>query len=215
MSQASLFEPLARYVAGLPAEFGQIPDARKAMLEKLAGYIAEQRRAGRPVRLTVICTHNSRRSHIGQLWALAAAAWHGVEGVQSFSGGTEASAFHPNAVAALQRAGFEIRREGEGKNPVYAVRYSGDIPAVRAFSKRFDDGANPASGFAAILVCSEADEACPFVPGADLRIALPFEDPKHSDGSPEEEQAYDTACRLIAREFLFVMEMASQQLNGF
>ncbi len=208
MPQDSLFEPLARYASGLPAEFGQIPDARKAVLEKLARYMREQRRAGGPVRLTVICTHNSRRSHIGQLWALAAAAWYGVEGVQSFSGGTEATAFHPNAVAALQRAGFEIRREVEGKNPVYAVRYSGDAPAVRAFSKRFDDAANPASGFAAILVCSEADEACPFVPGADVRIALPFEDPKQADGSPEEQQAYDAACRLIAREFFFAMERA-------
>ncbi|MCB0570841.1 MAG: protein-tyrosine-phosphatase [Phaeodactylibacter sp.] len=208
MSQCPLFEALARYVSGLAAEFNQIPDARKAVLEKLARYITAKRRTGQPVRLTVICTHNSRRSHIGQLWALAAAEWYGIEGVESFSGGTEATAFHPYAVAALQRAGFEAKQEGEGENPVYVVHYSEEAPAVRAFSKRFDDVANPASGFAAILVCSEADEACPFVPGAEERIALPFEDPKHADGSPEEQQAYDIACRLIAREFFFVMEQA-------
>lgn len=208
MPKARIFDAIATYAASLPAEFSQIPDARKDILEKLARYVTELHRAGQPVKLTVICTHNSRRSHMGQLWALVAAAWYGVEGVQSFSGGTEATAFHPNAVAALQRAGFRISREMEGANPEYAVRYSDDLPPERAFSKRFDDAANPAQGFAAILVCSEADEACPFVPGADVRIALPFEDPKHADGSPDEQQAYDTACRLIARELFFAMEIA-------
>ncbi|MCB0556127.1 MAG: protein-tyrosine-phosphatase [Phaeodactylibacter sp.] len=214
MSKAQLNKDLAQYVSSLPAEFKQISPARKFVLEQLAEYIFEQQRAGQPVLLTVICTHNSRRSHMGQLWALVAAAWYGIAGVESFSGGTEATAFHPNAVAALQLAGFHISRETQGENPEYSVRYSDDLPAVRVFSKRFDDAANPAKGFAAILVCSEADEACPFVPGADVRIALPFEDPKYADGSPEEQQAYDTACRLIAREVFFVMEQAGKQLEG-
>lgn len=211
MSKANLFEPLSQYLSSLPAEFGHIPDARKAILRRLADFIREQGQAGRQAQLTVICTHNSRRSHIGQLWAAAAAAWCGLEVVKSFSGGTEATAFHPNAVAALQRAGFEISRKAEGKNPVYEARYSGERPALEVFSKRFGDDANPDKGFAAIMVCSEADEACPFVPGAAIRLSLPFEDPKRADGTPEEEQAYDEACRLIAREFCYAMWQAAEK----
>lgn len=211
MSKANLFEALNQYLSSLPAEFGRIPEPRKAILRSLADFIREQAQAGRQAQLTVICTHNSRRSHMGQLWAAAAAAWYGVEGLKSFSGGTEATAFNPSAVAALQRAGFQISRKSEGKNPLYEARFSEEGPALELFSKRFDDDANPRRDFAAIMVCSEADEACPFVPGAALRLSLPFEDPKRADGAPDEEQAYDEACRLIAREFCYAMEQAVKQ----
>ena len=211
MQKPRLFESLEAYLSTLPVEFGEIPEARKAILDKLVDYVARQRRAGKPAQLTVICTHNSRRSHIGQMWAAAAAAWYGLEEVYSFSGGTEATAFNPNAVAALQRAGFRINRVEEGKNPVYEAGYSESLPPLRAFSKRFDAAENPDQGFAAIMVCSEADEACPFVPGADIRLSLPFEDPKRADGTPGEQQAYDEACRLIAREFCYVMKQSVRQ----
>ncbi|MCB0595302.1 MAG: protein-tyrosine-phosphatase [Lewinellaceae bacterium] len=211
MQKPRLFESLEAYLSTLPVEFGEIPEARKAILDKLVDYVARQRRAGKPAQLTVICTHNSRRSHIGQMWAAAAAAWYGLEEVYSFSGGTEATAFNPNAVAALQRAGFRINRVEEGKNPVYEAGYSESLPPLRAFSKRFDAAENPDQGFAAIMVCSEADEACPFVPGADIRLPLPFEDPKRADGTPEEQQAYDEACRLIAREICYSMEQAARR----
>ncbi|MCO6486923.1 MAG: protein-tyrosine-phosphatase [Phaeodactylibacter sp.] len=204
------FEAIEQYLASVAAEFGRIPEPRQALLKELAGYIARRRQAGEPALLTVICTHNSRRSHMGQMWAAAAAARYGVEGVECYSGGTEATAFNPNAVAALRRAGFRINGMQGLENPVYEVRYSDGRPPLRAFSKRFDDAENPAGGFAAIMVCSEADEACPFVPGAALRLSLPFEDPKRADGTPEEEQAYDEACRLIAREFCYVMATAGQ-----
>ncbi|MCB0586757.1 MAG: protein-tyrosine-phosphatase [Phaeodactylibacter sp.] len=206
MSKANLFEALRQYLSTLPAGFSHIPEPRKAILRSLADYIRKQKGGAQ---IVVICTHNSRRSHMGQLWAAAAATWYGVEGLKAFSGGTEATAFHPNAVAALKRAGFQITRKTPGKNPVYEARYGEDEPAIEVFSKRFDDDANPGRGYAAIMVCSEADEACPFVPGAALRLSLPFEDPKRADGTPEEEQAYDEACRLIAREFCFAMQEAA------
>ncbi len=206
MSKANFFEALGRYLSSLSAGFDGIPEPRKAILQRLADYIRERRPEAR---LVVICTHNSRRSHLGQLWAAAAAAWYGIEGLESFSGGTEATAFNPNAVAALRRAGFQIERKTGGKNPVYGAAYSEEGPALEVFSKRFDDDANPARDFAAIMVCSEADEACPLVPGAALRLSLPFEDPKRADGTPEEQQAYDEACRLIAREFCYVMWQAA------
>ena len=50
------------------------------------------------------------------------------------------------------------------------------------FSKHYGDPANPQQGFAALMVCGEADAACPFVKGAALRVSMPYLDPKIYDG---------------------------------
>ena len=65
---------------------------RKTLLDDLTDYVITQTAAGSPVRLIFICTHNSRRSHMAQLWAQTAAAYHGVAAIETFSGGTEATA---------------------------------------------------------------------------------------------------------------------------
>ncbi len=179
------------------------PERREA-LDQLASWIDGRRAAGQPVRLLFICTHNSRRSHMGQLWAATAAAHFGVDDVATFSGGTEATAFNPRAVASLQRAGFEIEPNGDGDNPRYEVSYSPSQPVLWAWSKTYDDSANPSDGFAAVMTCSAADEACPFVRGADLRIAIPYDDPKAADGTPHEAATYDERSAQIATEMLYV-----------
>ncbi len=206
MKKPAFYKTLSDYCATLESEFPLISEARKAQLLELSAYISRKKQAAEPLQLTVICTHNSRRSHIGQLWLKAAAEWYGVEGVHAFSGGTEATAFHPNAVAAMRRAGFRIEKMSEGTNPEYKASLGGKRLKMLLFSKKYDHPANPESGFAAIMVCSEADAGCPFVAGADGRFALPFEDPKISDGSPYEAQAYDERCRQIGREMFFVMK---------
>jgi hypothetical protein len=128
-----------------------------------------------------------------------------VDGVETYSGGTEATAFNPRAVAALQRAGFRIETsEPEAENPRYTVSITENGPTLEAFSKRYMDPPNPTAGFAAIMTCSDADEACPFVRGADFRIAVPYVDPKVSDGTPEEAATYDERSRQIATEMLYV-----------
>jgi len=167
-------------------------------------------RTGGYARLTVICTHNSRRSHMGQLWLRAAATYYGVGGVAVFSGGTEATAFNPRAVAALKRAGFKLHRAGGGENPRYEASYGKTFPSVIMFSKRFDHSDNPKEGFAAVMVCSDADATCPVAPGAEGRFSVPFEDPKNFDGTPYEQSAYDERCRQIAREMLFAVRHAKQ-----
>lgn len=144
----------------------------------------------------------------------------GIVGVESFSGGTEETACHPNTVAALRRAGFEVRQEGGSlRNPRYQVLtgqvltgqvLTGDretAPSLWLWSKVYQDPANPSEGFCAIPVCSSADAACPLVPGADLRVYHGYEDPKKADGSPQEAQAYDDACRLIAREMFYMCSL--------
>ena len=211
MENPTLNDQLQAYCSELEGEFARIPEARQQELAELGDYIFEKRQAGEAVQLTVICTHNSRRSHIGQLWLAAAAAYYGVDGVATYSGGTEATAFNPRAVAAMRRAGFSIAGDETETNPRYTATLGEGLPEITLFSKKYDDSANPQRGFGAIMVCSDADAACPFVPGADMRLAIPYEDPKKSDGTTAEAATYDERCRQIGREMLFAMRHASKQ----
>ncbi len=212
-SKTSTLHPRLRaYVDDLTGEYGLIPAERRELLARLADYIVRRRRAGRPVRLHFICTHNSRRSHISQLWATVAAAWFDLDGIATFSGGTEATAFNPRGVAALQRAGFQIDHPG-GDNPRYRVSFSDDAPPVLSYSKTFDDPVNPREGFAAVMTCAEADAGCPVVPGAEFRLALTYDDPKEADGTPEEAARYDERVRQIGRELFYALHLVGQLQN--
>ena len=186
-----------------------VPPERMALLDEVVAYVNSKASEGEESLLTFICTHNSRRSQMGQLWAAAAAARFGVDGVKTFSGGTEVTAFNARAVAAMERAGFAIDpgtdlRATESGNPHYRVTYSQDSPAIECFSKVYDDPFNPAEGFAALMTCGEADEACPLVFGAAARIALRYVDPKSADGTPQETAAYNERAEQIATEMLYV-----------
>jgi protein-tyrosine phosphatase/arsenate reductase len=185
-------------------DFESIPAERRELLYDLASYVRGQLDARTPARLTFICTHNSRRSHISQIWAQTAAAYYGIEGVETFSGGTEATSFNTRAVAALRRAGFEIHAKSRGDNPVYEVRHRDGGPSMEVFSKVYSDRPNPSRDFCAVMTCSQADAACPHVRGASHRIAIPYDDPKAFDGSEQEEAMYDESCRQIGREMFLV-----------
>ena len=157
--------------------------------------------------LLFVCTHNSRRSHLGQVWATVAAHYFGIPRyIRTFSGGTETTAFNPRAVAALRRAGFRIE-DKEGENPHYEVRFGENIESMECYSKRFDDVSIPVDNLVAIMTCSEADQDCPFIPGVDLRIALHYEDPKIADDTPEETARYDERCVQIAQEMFYLMSL--------
>lgn len=202
------FDPaLKRYITALLEEAGSIPAERKALLAQLAQYIRRKQDEKAPVALNFICTHNSRRSHISQIWAAAAAAWFGLNDIRTYSGGTEATAFNPRAVAAMERAGFKIANPG-GQNPHYQVSFSPDAQALECYSKTYDDPANPQREFAAIMTCSDADENCPFIPGAELRLPLTYEDPKAADDTPQETARYDERVRQIGREILYAIQLA-------
>lgn len=202
-----LYPKLDTYLTQRISEFDKIPVDRKASLEKLARFVEASNKNGDAAMLVFICTHNSRRSHIAQIWAQTAAHYYETADVQTFSGGTEATAFNARAVAAMKRSGFEIEEESRGSNPTYSVRFDGDAPPMRIFSKVFDDPSNPARGFGAVMTCSHADEACPTVVGASFRIAIPYDDPKDFDGTEQEASMYDERCREISREMLFVFSL--------
>lgn len=202
----SFFPELRRYLEARIDEFREVPPDRQVLLESLAGYIREKRLRSAPVALTFICTHNSRRSHLSQLWAQVAAVYFGLEDVQTFSGGTEATAFNPRAVAAMQRAGLEISKPlEETDNPKYLVRAVGSSEPWICYSKVFDQAPNPTEGYAAIMTCSQADDACPVVMGCEQRIPIRYEDPKVADDTSDEAAVYDERTAQICREMLYVM----------
>lgn len=189
---------LKEYILKLPPLFEQISPDRKKLLDEISAYI----KTSDSPQLNFICTHNSRRSHLGQIWAQTAASYFYVKS-STYSGGTEATAFHPNAIASLERAGFVIESP-KGTNPKVKVYYDESAEPMICFSKTYDDDFNPNTNFAAIMTCSEADQECPVVFGATERIKLLYEDPKVADGTPAEKETYDERCKQIATEMFYV-----------
>ncbi|AXG68772.1 protein ArsC [Kordia sp. SMS9] len=204
-----IFSELLQNIEKLTQNFDSIPSDRKAQLETLSAYIQQKYNDQKTPKLIVICTHNSRRSHLGQLWLAAAADYYKLPAIETFSGGTEATAFHPNAVNAVARIGFKISQLVEAENPIYKILWKEQQYPYHAFSKRFEEPPNPTQAFAAIMVCTEADEGCPLVSGTDFRIALPYEDPKAFDKTPKETEKYDERCQQIGTEMLYVMSKVS------
>lgn len=179
-----------------------ILEERKEVLQVLIDYIQKKVVHNQEINLNFICTHNSRRSQFSQIWGKVAASYHGVE-INSFSGGVEVTAFNERAVASIKRFGFKVSKEGES-NPKYFVFYSNDEDPIVTFSKVYDDAANASSGFAAVMTCSHADENCPFIPGAEARIPVRYEDPKAFDDTDQEAEMYDTRSLQIASEMMYV-----------
>lgn len=199
-----MYPKIQRYIDNFKSEFNSIKSDRRLTLNNLADYIQMKLRKNQQVRLIFICTHNSRRSHMTMIWARAAAAYYKIPDTLSFSGGTESTAFHPNAVIAMQEAGFRIKKISNNKNPVYEVNYSDVSQPFPVFSKRYNHKDNPGENFCAVMTCSEADINCPLIPGAEYRISLSYDDPKDFDDTPYEEKAYRERCLQIAWEMFYV-----------
>jgi len=195
---------LDNYRKNIETEFNKIPEDRIDILQQLGDYVISAIKANGKVQLVFICTHNSRRSQFGQLWAITAAQFYGIQNIGAFSGGTESTAFNPRAVAAIRRAGFQIeKQEVNLGNPRYLISNGENLEGNPMFSKKYNDEVNPDTAFCAIMVCSDADEACPHIPGAEDRISMPYDDPKAFDNTDQEETIYDERCRQIAIEMFF------------
>ncbi len=177
---------------------------RQAVLQPLIDYIQLKVNEEEYIRLNFICTHNSRRSHLSQIWAQAMAFHFRIPNVYCYSGGTEATAMFPKVAETLQKQGFEIQKLREQSNPAYVVKYSDNEVPLICFSKKFDDPFNPTAAFAAIMTCSSADEACPFIAGAEQRIPVRYEDPKAFDGTELMNAKYAERSFEIATEMYFV-----------
>lgn len=177
---------------------------RLFLLQDLIDYIQAKKNGGKPINLNFVCTHNSRRSHLSQIWAQTLANYFGVSNIYCYSGGTEATALFPKVLDTLRYTGFNITKLAGEKNPIYAIKYGPDEMPVIGFSKTYDNPFNPVSNFAAIMTCSHADENCPFIPGAEKRIPLTFNDPKAFDGTDLQTEKYRERSLEIAAQLYYV-----------
>ena len=177
---------------------------RQNIAQPLVDYIQSKVDSNQEIRLNFICTHNSRRSHLSQVWAQTLAHYFGIKNVFCYSGGTETTALFPMAAKTLENTGFQIDTIAEGSNPIYALKYAADAHPILGFSKKFDSNFNPNSNFSAVLTCSSADKECPYIPNAEVRIPMTFEDPKAFDNTPQQADKYNERSLQIATELKYV-----------
>ena len=202
ITKPTLFTEIEQEIKGLNPQ--TISVERKAILQPLTQFIQSKVSNQQEVRINFICTHNSRRSHLAQVWAQTLAYHFNIKNVFCYSGGTESTALFSMVAETLQNSGFQINRISKNENPIYSIKYAYNQHPIIGFSKRLDDPFNPQSEFAAIMTCDSANEACPFVPGAEKRIPITFEDPKVFDNTPQQAEKYNERNLQIATELFYV-----------
>ena len=195
--------PIILENSALVSEF-KISEERKEILKQLTDFIQNKVDSNEEIRLNFICTHNSRRSHLAQIWAQTMAFQFGIKNVFCYSGGTEVTAMFPKVAETLTNQGFEIQKVSEEQNPVYAVKFDENQHPIICFSKSYFDDFNPKSKFGAIMTCTNADEGCPKVLGAEARFSIQYEDPKAFDGMDSMNEKYEERSLQIATEMFFV-----------
>ena len=218
-SKSSLFPRIAAHLEELITPLSEIGSPHHDAGLELAGWMSSHYRRGEVLPIVVVCTGNSRRSMLGAMMGNAAASFLNLPDVRFYSAGTTPSAFNPRTIQALQSVGFVVEATGEDAtrgpdslaNPRHVVRW-GTNPGqqIMEFSKALGDPTLPTSGFAALMVCDEADAGCPIVSGATARISLPFADPKIFDGGAKEGAKYaerrDDMGRLMLSVLMLVRE---------
>lgn len=201
-TKSTLFSEVEQVIKGLNPQ--TISSERKAVLQPLTDFIQSKISKNQEIRINFICTHNSRRSHLSQVWAQTMANYFNIKSVFCYSGGTEATGLFPMVAETLQNSGFQINTISKNENPVYSIKYADNDHPIIGFSKKLDDDFNPKSEFAAIMTCSQADGGCPFIAGAEKRIPITFEDPKAFDNTPQQAEKYNERSLQIATELFYV-----------
>lgn len=209
----NLIEPMHAYTKGIIKSLEDLSQERKIVLQPAVDWIWDRLKSGQAANLTFICTANSRRSHLGQVWAQIAATYYELPKVTTYSGGIQVTACNPRTIATFKRAGLEVVGDGNGENPLYTIKFSEKCEAIRAYSKLYDATENPQSDFAAMMCCADADEKCPVVKGCVVRVPLHYKDPKSADGTPEEVATYDARSKQIATEMFYLMSQVKQKLS--
>lgn len=197
-----MFENLSKTISQISSF--SISSQRKTELQPLISFIQNKVNDTEEIRINFICTHNSRRSHLAQIWAHTMAFHFNIKNVFCYSGGTEATAMFPKVAETLVSQGFQIQQLSVSENPVYVLKFDKNQHPIICFSKRFDDAFNPTSQFAAIMTCSSADIGCPFIAGAEKRIPIKYDDPKAFDGTDLMNQKYAERSLEIASEMYYV-----------
>ena len=196
------YKKISEFISSL--DINTIPEERQPLLQEYIDFIKHKQEENETILINAICTHNSRRSHLAQIWSQVMACEFGIDNVYAFSGGTEATAMFPMVTKVLEKTGFNITKLSKEKNSVYSIKYSNNAHPVVCFSKTYDNIFNPKSDFVALMTCSDADEKCPIVYGSAKRIRLTYDDPKAFDNTPQQEEKYMERSTQIATEMKYV-----------
>lgn len=195
-----IFKDINNYISEL--KLSNIADTRLDNLNKIIEYIQKAKDKNEEINLNFICTHNSRRSQFAQIWASVLAYKYKIN-IAFYSGGVEVTELNKSIAHCLESIGFNIYSEGD-INPKYHISYSKHQNPIIAFSKLYNDLYNPTSNFAAIMTCSDADNNCPIIYGANKKISFTFDDPKLYDNTNKETKMYKKCSTDIARELLYI-----------
>lgn len=202
MALSTLNSKLENYIESIDVKTVSIE--RRKLLAPLIAFIQQNVNTNQHNRLHFICTHNSRRSHLTQVWAQTMAFYFKIKNIDAYSGGTESTAVFPLIIETLRNSGFEISAIANTENPIYSIKFANNAQPIIGFSKKLDATFNPKSEFAAIMTCSQADGGCPFISGASARIPITYDDPKAFDDTPLQSAKYQESSLLIATEMKYV-----------
>jgi arsenate reductase len=198
---------LMSYCESLPAEFANVPDSTGKMLREAGTYIIDHLDSGRETSISFVCEHNSRKSHLGQIWTQMAIQYYGIDSVKCYSGGTSPTYVNQRIIKALENAGFQISEKGiAGNGPKYYLDFGKPSGGFEIFSKRYDHPMNPDTNYMAITLCYNPEECCPITGGADEQLTIPYEDLQPYDNTPLETARYDEQCRNVARDMFYMMD---------
>lgn len=190
-----------------------VSDERKDLLLSIATKIVDELEDRDKINLNFICTHNSRRSQMAQVWSFYASTYFSLDSIFSFSGGTEVTAFHRNTVKCLQKNGFEFNVDDfSHQNPRYLITFHGTKKSILGFSKTYDNPHN-SYPYIAITTCNSADQNCPFIPDAIERFHLPYIDAKEADNTENQNEKYLETSKQIAGELFFVFEEVKKSIE--
>lgn len=191
--------------------FDTISAERKQTMQPIIDFIQEKVNKKEVVALNYICTHNSRRSQFSQIWSHVASNFYEIPNVISYSGGVEITAFNERAVRTIRELGVEIEEKENGTNPLYTLNFGIEkIPDLTTFSKLYDDESTK-EAFGAIMTCDHADQNCPFIPSALVRLPLRFEDPKKFDDTDLEKEKYSERSKQIATELFYIFSQIEKK----
>lgn len=191
-----------------------ITESRKKILKILIEYVLEKLKNNQEVNLNFICTHNSRRSQFCQIWSYAASHYFDIP-IKCYSGGTEITECNIRTVNSIKLNGFLVSSENKNKTLHYLISAGNNISPIKVYSKLFNESINKSIPYAAIMTCSDANKNCPFIPGAEKRISLPFEDPKEFDDTSKETKKYKECSLIIASEIFYVFNGVHKSLNPY
>ena len=182
---------------------------RKDKLVKLAQVIKRNHEQQNIVKIIFICTHNSRRSQFSQVWAYVSSLYFKLDFIEFCSGGIEVDSVNLNVINSLINSGLKIEKTHNNK-VIYLLKSFKKDKGINLYSKVYDSKLNPSKHFIAIMTCSDADQMCPVIKGADKKISLPYSDPRVADNTGLEKEVYNQTCSIIAKEMFYLMKQVKK-----